>query len=259
MNKYDKEFMKIEKKSDIKAKMQNKFLNMKIFKKMYNFNSLIVDENLFYYIIFCLCDNSEELIEWIIKDILPSLNKSYLITIFLMELCYRTYEDDKSIQKKYMESMKIAGLVKDIFYDDFTKTYIIINMQDKKYQVSPLHDNKETAKKHLRYCHYYTEKALNCFDIDIFGCCVLFYDLFNNPHYHSFVIKDTDNVVIDFSHNIKTSFEFYTEELGYNVLLKEEKNKILEGIEELRITDRDFNKSQNNSFLKYVINEKRNK
>ncbi len=90
--------------------------------------------------------------------------------------------------------------------------------------------------------------------IDIFGCCILYYDLFNNPHYHSYIVRDNDNMIFDFAHNITTSVDLYNNEFEYNILLKEKASKILIGIEKLRAIDSEFDKSEiKNEFLKYAL------
>lgn len=263
MNKYEKQFKKIEKKSNTKATIQNIYLDMKILKKwnsIYN-DKLKFSNDLFIKVMFCLSETPDEFAEWIKSKIFPKLNISSLIDIFLLELSYQLFEEDKTKQKMLMNSMKKAGLVKEITFDEEKSSYNIVTNHDKKYRVKQAADDKEQAEQCNSWCHHVTEVILrqiadNPVDgIDFSGCCVLYYDLFNNPHYHSYIVRDNDNIVIDPAHNIKTKFEFYTDELNHELLLKEEVSKILVGIDTLKSTDSEFDKSNKVDLLKYVMDK----
>lgn len=263
MNKYEKQYKKLEKRSCVKSAMQKYFLTMKMIRK---WNSkyqkkLYYESDLFNFLIFYLSEVPDEFALWIKEEILPKLNISFLIEEFLMELSYQAFEEDKTNQKKLMNSIKKAGLVKDISYDEEKEGYCIVMLDGKNYLIKQaIKDDKEQALKCNHYCHFYTEEALKHIatytndGIDFSGCCVLFYDLFNNPHYHSYIVRDSDNVVIDYAHNIARSFDFCIEELKHEILLKQESDKILKGIDNLKAVDSEFNKSKKNDFLKYVMN-----
>lgn len=108
MNKYEKQFKKIEKKSNTKATIQNIYLDMKILKKwnsIYN-DKLKFSNDLFIKVMFCLSETPDEFAEWIKSKIFPKLNISSLIDIFLLELSYQLFEEDKTKQKMLMNSMK---------------------------------------------------------------------------------------------------------------------------------------------------------
>lgn len=261
MNKYEKQFKKIEKKSNTRAKIQNIYLDIKVLKKwnsIYN-DKLKFRDNLFLNVMFHLSETPDEFAEWIKLKVLSRLNTSSLIDIFLLELSYQLFEEDKTIQKMLMNSMKKAGLVKEITFDEEKSSYNIITNHDKKYRVKQATDDKEQAEQCNSWCHHVTEVILRQIadnpvnDIDFSGCCVLYYDIFNNPHYHSYIVRDNDDIVIDPAHNIKTKFEFYTDELNHVLLLKEDVSKILVGIDALKSTDSEFDKSNKVDCLKDVM------
>ena len=261
MNKYERHFNKVEKRSNNKERIQNIYLDIKVLKK---WNSIYKDKlklrnNLFIYVMFHLSEAPDEFVEWIKTKIFPKLNTSSLLEIFLLELSYQLFEKDKTYQKMLMSSIKKAELVKEIIFDEKNSCYNIITLHDIFYRVRQATDDKKQAEECYSYCHYVTELILKQIadnpknDIDFSGCCVLYYDLFNNPHYHSYIVRDNDNVVIDSAHNIKTKFDFYTDELNHELILKEDVSKILAGIDNLKSTNRDFNKSNKVDFLKYAM------
>lgn len=260
MNKYEKQYNKIEKKSILKSNIQSAILDIKVLTKWNkeSSNKLPFRRNLFQKMIFYLVGAPDEFVEWIKKEVFPNINTVHLIRNFLMELCYLNYEENEELRKTLMNSMKRADLVKDINYDDNEKVYIVITKEGKKYIVdSAEKNNKDIAEDCNGRCHSCTEAALKEVteiandEFDFYGCCVLYHDLFNNPRYHSYIVRD--DIVFDFAYNIVSTEDLYINEFGYEILLKEEASKVLAKIEDLKATDNDFNKSKKYGILKYAM------
>lgn len=262
MNLYEKQFRKIEKKSCIKEDFQKTALNFKLFFNCYSNHysyELPSNKTFFENIMLNLCDMSDEFVLWI-REILSELNTSYLLKQFLIELTFLNAKTDKEQIDKIMKSIVMVGLVKDIKYDEKNDQYKFTSNKGKIYKITKAFDNEEEALEFNGKCHSCTEimlrEAINS-NIDVYGSCVLFYDLFYNPHYHSYIINE-NNVVIDYAHNMIVNQELYVDEFGYDVLFVDEASKIIDKIDNLELNDKDFAESNIDSYLKYAIKKHTN-
>lgn len=256
MNKYDKQYESLEKVSEGKSVMQKLFLDMKLCRKWNDTypNKLKLQDDLFYNFIYHASEKPEEFIYWIKTEIFPKINTSALIKQFIIRLSYELYGNENKVEQ-LINSLKKLGLVKDIIVNYDCNSYDVVSLENKKYHISQATKEKNQAELYKGYCHFVTEDTLKVLNnkMDFSGCCILFYDLFNNPYYHSYVINDADNEIIDLAHNVVTSTDFYTDCLKYEILLKEKGNKILAGIEELKAVDSEFTDCKGSDFLKYVM------
>ena len=263
VNLYEKQFRKIEKKSCIKEEFQKTALDFKLFVDCYNnhfFDKLSVNEFFFENIIYNLCDMSDEAILWI-RKILKDLNTSYLLKQFLIELTFLKDKTNKEQMDKIMKSIVMAGLVKDIEYDEKNDQYKFTSNKGKTYKITRAFDDEEEALEFNGKCHSSTEimlrEAVNS-NIDAYGSCVLYYDLFYNPHYHSYIVNE-NNIIIDYAHNMIVNQDLYVDEFGYDVLFVDEASKIIDEIDNLELNDKDFAESKIDSYLKYALKKHANK
>lgn len=206
-------------------------------------------------LLFHLRKMPNEFNQWLKNDILKSHNTTDLLVGALIEMTCNVYSPDKKkILYSWMKSLKEAELLKSIHYEGKKQTFKITMNNDKTYKIEANSKNFYFTKKTTNQCHLYTEmilrNGLNQTPLD--GCCIIFKDFFNNPHFHSFCIRTDNNIVIDPSHNIMCDLDFYTEGLKYEILFRENGSEIIKNIDYLNTTNKEFRNSPFNSFIKYA-------
>lgn len=250
MNKYD--LLDLEELSEIKDNELINNLNQNISQRL----NCTFKDNLFYGFLLTLSEAPVSLFKWAKDNIISKLNSKYLLENLLINLQAESYSNDKTNLEIYMKSLKLTGIIQNIELNQEEQYFELTTLDGKTYQIKRTLESLEGMDTFSGRCHKVTLSMLKeCMkNTDLLGAFSQIDGLFFNTRYHSFLINNK-NMVIDLAHNIITNLDFYTDVLGYEILLKESPIEVLNGIEFLKKTDPEFNESNKCAFFKYAISK----
>ncbi len=194
--------------------------------------------------------------KYLMDKVINKINKNALYLLYIMDSSSALMKKDYEYLEEVLKSFVTIGLIKDVIISN-NKDKIKITLPDNTdiiYSYIPL--EKDILDELNGRCHGMTEYFLHEMDLKekVKAAVVLEDNKCFGHYYHSFVIINGN--VFDYAHNIIMSYEDYLKVINPKVLICEDKDTILNSIENLK-NDKSFNKSSINDILKYAIYKNR--
>ena len=265
MNKYNKYINKTEGYARKKEKQKLLLISLKLKRELlkYSYKTDIKDiikcspENIFKIALMDFSRYNESTKKYIKEEIINKLNKESLINIYLIMICNFHTEKNTENRDAIMNSFIQTCLIKDIYYDEKEKKFILTAQDGKKIQFITKLSNINQINEAKGQCHSISNFiAKQNKDQDINFVTMLVNNYVGEKQYHTVLVSN--NVINDFAQNIVISFDDYKELYNPTIITFENAQKVYEEIEEIKIQDSEFDNG-NAELLNYAIYKQLNK
>lgn len=266
MNKYVKYYDDTEIRSHEKEIKILNIIMSNLKEKMFDyldFNTfLIVNDysnySLLYYFMENLSIMHPELQKYFINNVIGYLNNKCLLNEYLILICECKTKKDYAKMKRFMDSLNLSGIVKNIKFNSEKNNFILTLKNNKTIKFSDKLENVEQIKEARNHCHTITQQVIeeNCDDEILYAVTVYTKNLVNEKRYHSFIL--CNDIVNDFAHNIVISFEDYKKLYNPTIILYIEGKTLLNNLEKLKYKDKEF-KDSKVYLINYVMHKQMKK
>lgn len=261
MDKYNKYINKTEGYARKKEKQKLLLISLKLKRKLLKYSDKtgikkIINcspENIFKIALMDFSRYNESTKKYIKEEIINKLNKESLINIYLIMLCNLHTEKNTENRDATMNSFIQTGLIKDIYYDEKEKKFILTTQDDKKIQFMTKLSSVEQINEAKGNCHSISNFIAKQNDKqNIIFVTMLLNNYAGEKHYHTVLVYN--NIVNDFAQNIVMKYDDYKYLYKPNIISFATAKKAHKEIEKIKLKNKEFSNG-NAELLNYAVHK----